>query len=175
MAMRRNVLIAATATALVTAVSVPSAGAAPAAPAKPEAASAGNCPFTSSIKLTPGLTMTPKDFTFTQSGTVGPCQGPDGSALSGSLVILKGVGNGGCPTANVTAPFTVEWDNKQTSSGVVKATTVAALGQLSGNIDKGLFAGSPFTGFVAINPQGPVQCGTTGITDAVIYGELVFQ
>jgi hypothetical protein len=172
--MRRNVLIAATATALATAVSIPAAGASPGAPAA-DPASAGDCPFTSSIKLTPGLTMTPKDFTFTQSGTVGPCKGPDGSALSGSLVIVKGTGNGSCPTASVTAPFTVEWDNKKTSSGVVKATTVTAFGQLSGTIDKGLFAGSPFTGVVFINPQGPIQCGTTGITDAVVSGNLAFQ
>lgn len=170
--MRRIALVSTAVTALVTAVCIPSAGA---SPVTTDAASAGNCPFTSSIKLTPGLTIQPQDFTFTQSGTVGPCKAPDGSALSGSIVILKGVGNGGCGTASVKAPFTVEWDNKQTSSGTVNATTVTALGQLSGSIEKGLFAGSPFTGFVAINPQGPLQCGTTGITDAVISGQLIFQ
>ncbi len=172
--MRRDVLISAAALSLVVAVGVPSAGASPASPAA-DPTSAGNCPFTSSIKLTPGLTIAPQDFTFTQSGTVGPCQGGDGDALSGSLVILKGMGNGGCPSANVTAPFTVEWDNKKKSEGTVKATTVLAAGQITGTITKGLFAGKAFTGAIAINPQGPVQCGTTGITDAVIYGALSFS
>lgn len=143
---------------------VPSAGAAEAPPSA--------CPWTTRFLINPGVTISPQDFTFSQMGRIGPCSG--GAGRSGKFTVAKGTGHGSCFSAQATAPFTVEWDGGGTSSGVAEAVTATALAYVTGKIDKGLYAGTPFTSLVVLNASGPLNCGTAGVTAAETYGEVVF-
>lgn len=166
--------------AAVTSLTVGTGGSAAfAAPARPvpgagvEAAPAVSCPWVTRILLSPGLTMIPQDFTFTQTGTVGPCAAADGSVASGTFTVAKGSGTGSCPSAKASAPFVVAWDDGTKSSGVAEAVTVTAVAFVTGTISEGRFAGAPFVSVVALNAAGPLNCGTSGVTSAETYGELL--
>ena len=130
------------------------------------------CAWTTRFLISPGITISPGDFTFSQSGTVGPCVGGDGR--SGKFTVAKGVGKGSCFTAQATAPFTVEWDGGGVSRGTAQAVTVTALAFVTGKITDGLYAGTPFSSVVVLNASGPLNCGTAGVTAAETYGEVVF-
>lgn len=150
--------------AMTAAVGVRSAVAAEAPPS--------SCPLSTRFLMTPGVTMTPQDFSFTQEGTIGPCSG--GSGKTGKFSVKAGKGSGSCPSARAAAPFTVVWDGGGVSRGVFEGVTVTALANLTGSITEGLYAGTPFKSVAVLNASGPLNCGTAGVTSAETYGQVVF-
>jgi hypothetical protein len=163
---RRTALVALAATL------VAAGGARPAASAETAEAPPTACPWTTRFLISPGVTISPQDFTFSQQGTIGPCSG--GTGRSGKFTVAKGTGHGSCFTASASAPFLVEWDGGGTSKGVAEAVTATASAWVTGTIAEGLFAGTPFTSLVVLNASGPLNCGTAGVTAAETYGEVVF-
>lgn len=131
-----------------------------------------SCPLTTRFLMTPGVTMTPQDFAFTQEGRIGPCSG--GSGKSGQFSVKAGKGSGSCPSAKALAPFTVTWDGGGVSKGTFDGTTVGVLAHITGAITEGLYAGTPFTSVAVLNASGPLNCGTAGVTSAETYGHVVF-
>lgn len=141
-----------------------------------EIATAGSCSLNSRVNVSPGLTMSPKDFTFTMEGLLGPCKMPNGETRAGRITITRGTGNGGCSSARVETPFTVSWDGgRKASTGQASGITNGPFGVVTGTLDGGDYAGTPFETFIFLNPKGPLQCGTSGITSAELYGQVTFR
>lgn len=138
-------------------------------------AEAGACSWNSRVTVTPGLTFSPKDFTFTMDGGIGPCVMPDGKTRSGTISITKGTGNGGCGSAQVKTPFSVTWDDKTKSTGNAAGVTSGPFGFVTGSLDGGEYKGAAFETLIFLNPQGPLQCGTSGVTTAELYGQITFR
>ena len=135
----------------------------------------GACSWNSRVTVTPGLTFSPKDFAFTMNGAIGPCTMPDGKVRTGTISVTKGTGNGGCGSAQVKTPFDVVWDDKTTSAGTASGVTSGPFGFVTGQLDSGVYKGTPFETFIFLNPQGPLQCGTSGVTAAELYGQITFH
>ena len=166
MVLRRTMLAATSAAAL--ALSGVSAGPA-------QAAEGGGCNWNGRVSIVPGLTFSPKDFTFTVSGAIGPCTMPDGKVRNGTLSITKGQGSGGCGSAQFKTPVDVTWDDKTKSSGTATGVTSGPFGAATGSIESGEYKGTPFETVIFLNPQGPLQCGTSGVTAAELYGQITFH
>lgn len=130
-----------------------------------------SCPLTTRFLMSPGVTMTPQDFTFTQEGRIGPCAG---SGKSGTFTVAAGEGNGSCPSARAVAPFTITWDGGGVSKGTFEGTTAAVLAYITGTVTEGRYAGTPFRSVAVLNASGPLNCGTAGVTAAETYGQVVF-
>ena len=158
----RPALLALAATTLLAAGAVP-ADAAEAAPS--------SCPLNTRFLMSPGVTMSPQDFTFTQHGRIGPCAG---SGKSGTFEVKAGKGNGSCPSAHAAAPFVVKWDGGGESKGTFEGQTATVLAFITGKITDGLYAGTPFQSFAVLNASGPLNCGTAGVTSAETYGSVIF-
>jgi hypothetical protein len=166
MTLRRTVLAGACAAAL--ALSGAAAGTA-------NAAEGGGCNWNGRVSITPGLTFSPKDFTFTVTGAIGPCTMPGGKVRTGTLSITKGQGSGGCGSAQFRTPVDVTWDDKTKSSGTATGVTSGPFGFATGSIESGEHKGAPFETVIFLNPQGPLQCGTSGVTAAELYGQITFH
>ena len=175
MALRTAVLAGVSAVAL----AVTGGGQAMAAPERPvegvPIAEGGGCSWNSRVSITPGLTFSPKDFSFTMDGGIGPCEMPDGKTRAGTISVAKGTGNGGCGSAQVKTPFKVTWDDKSTSMGEASGITSGPFGFVTGSIVDGAYKGESFETFIFLNPQGPLQCGTSGVTAAELYGQISFH
>jgi hypothetical protein len=140
------------------------------------AATAGSCAWTGQVTVAPGLTFSFKDFRFTLDGDIGACKMPNGETRTGKIVAKEGAGNGGCGTTNVETPFTVVWNgNRSTSSGHAYGVTFGPSGFVAGELDEGEFAGTPFETVIFLDPQGPLLCGTEGVTRAVVHGQITFH
>jgi hypothetical protein len=142
----------------------------------PIAESPGACNWNSRVSITPGLTFSPKDFAFTMAGAVGPCKMPNGETRTGTISVTKGTGSGGCGSAQVKTPFTVTWDGgRKSSMGEASGVTSGPFGFVTGKLTGGDYAGAPFETVIFLNPQGPLQCGTSGVTAAELYGQITFH
>lgn len=134
------------------------------------------CARDGTVILTPGLTMTAQDFTFTELGRLGPCVGSDGSMMSGTVRVTDGGrGTGTCSGIELTAPFSVEWDDGSTSTGEAAATSAGAVVLATGEIISGRFAGKSFSTYPVVSPHNPELCLSSGITEVDYYGEIVFE
>jgi hypothetical protein len=140
------------------------------------AATAGSCSWNGQVHVTPGLTFSPKDFTFTLDGTIEQCQMPNGEKRTGKITVSKGTGNGGCGSAQVETPFVVVWDGgRKQSTGEAAGVTSGPFGYVTGKLVDGDFGGTPFETAFFLTPQGPLQCGTSGVTSAAINGQITFR
>jgi hypothetical protein len=132
-----------------------------------------DCAGSARVLVTPGLTLTPQDFTFLLTGTFGPCQTVDGSAQT-ATISARGTGTGSCLGTRTTVPFTVTWTDGRTSTGQSEAVTSGPLATMTGRLVSGRFAGAAVQSSLVLVPGDPFQCGLNGVTSAVAYGQIAF-
>lgn len=158
--------------AALTIAATPAAGAAAA-----NAKDSITCARQGHVTISPGLTMSPKDFTFDELGTFGPCFGPGGkSPLTGTVTVTRGDrtrGHGSCTGAQFKVPFTVAWNDGTTSKGNAAGTVAPPFVFAGGQITEGTFAGHSYTTELIVIPQHPELCASTGVTEIDYYGEIV--
>lgn len=166
--MRAAIRASVAAATLVTATAVPGARAAETAGGSPPLTCAGSA----RVLVTPGLTTSPQDFSFTLNGAF-PCQTLDGSAET-ATISAKGTGNGSCFGTNSTVPFTVTWSDGSTSRGESEAVTLGPVAAMTGRLVDGRFNGTGVQAGLLLVPSDVFQCGLNGVTGAAAYGEIGF-
>jgi hypothetical protein len=117
-----------------------------------------------------GATMTPRHLTWRVDTNLGPCQLPDGSIESGTMV-SKEIGmficGLGIPGTLAPVPFTIEWSNGQRSVGTLNPynPATAPLAVTTGTVDSGEFAGARVIEFhthYVTDPTALAACASPG-------------
>ncbi|MGQ0632551.1 MAG: hypothetical protein ACT4P1_16145 [Sporichthyaceae bacterium] len=122
------------------------------------------------------MTMTHKEFTLYELGSLGPCISSDGSTLRGFFSSAGGRGSGTCASAYITdAPFIIGWSDGTKSEGRALTSTVGPVAFGIGEITSGAFAGMSFSSRPMLAPQHPEGCASAGVNLVDYHGEIVFD
>jgi hypothetical protein len=166
--------LAATLPALVLVLSLGPAG--PARAAAGTATCLGSAPVTDS----PGVTDTPQAITFTETDDYGTCTSTDTTLTSGISATITETITGSCTATSglLTASYTINWNNGQSSTADLTYTDTIVLGEEqlagTGTITSGEFAGGNATIAWVFPALDPLQClGPPGITSQ--DGTIVLQ
>lgn len=133
------------------------------------AATSTTCTGSASVVYSPGLTLTPRTVTFTETDTYSTCVSTDPTLTSGaSSTTLSTVGS--CLGAGPgTASITINWNNSQSSTIGLSYTDVIAGGVETligtGTVTSGQFTGGTALITIILTAPNPLQCLTsTGAT-----------
>ncbi|BAJ25890.1 MULTISPECIES: hypothetical protein [Kitasatospora] len=154
----------------------------PAPPAR-AAGSLLDCPGTATSTYAPPLTAAGAPTTITLSEVLTPCAAPGTAVTSGTASLVVPVPTPypcGQLAGSGTLTRTITWNTGQTSTltGTYTATFVGAtiVGNGSGTVVSGLFAGQPFTDVRVTPSEQVLRCeaalatvsGTVAVTDLLI-------
>jgi hypothetical protein len=123
------------------------------------------------VTLTPGITMSPQNGTFSFSQNLGPCQLSDPSILSGTLT-GSGEGSFSCVAGQGAARFLARWENGRTSNGTFSFATSGSHLIGTGTVTEGEFAGDHFGMSGELNPKHPSDCFSGGVKEATSYESI---
>jgi hypothetical protein len=123
------------------------------------------------VTLTPGVTMSPRDGTFSFTQNLGPCRLSDPAILSGTLT-GSGAGSFSCVAGQGTAQFLARWENGRTSTGTFSFGTSGSHLLGSGTVTQGEFAGDRFGIGGELDPKHPSACASGGVTEATSYESI---
>ena len=177
----RRLLALAVVGAAVLVVLIPLAGSAAAA------AGGGGCQLHGTANISPGLSNTAQNFTYSFTGGLTNCQssstGPaSGTVFAGTNGLPVPTGNGSCGNSTTGGIAVVQWSDATTT--VVQYTTsgAAAAVVLQGNIIASVtsstgttytttrYAGDGALAALAFEPPDPTACNGAGVTTAGIDG-----
>jgi len=163
------------------------------------AQSGGLCQLAGTAGISPGLSDTDSNFTFTFSGALSGCQSNDpsapaaGTATVGQRITVGGVvaqepaatGSGSCATSNGAGIAIVAWADgtttvvsftTQTVTGgvnlqgtVIPSVTLPVVGGGTVTVTTTRFAGDQAQGVLAFQAD-PTQCAGSGVTSAAVNG-----
>jgi hypothetical protein len=160
---------------------VPLVGTASAAP------SAGGCQLHGTASISPGLSTTAQDFSYSFTGDLSNCQsssfGPStGTVFAGTNGLPVPSGNGSCGNSTTSGIAVVGWSDgtvtvvSYTTSGALAA--VALQGSVIGSVTSSngttftttRYAGESALATLAFEPPDPTACTGAGVTTAGIDG-----
>lgn len=155
-----------------------------AAPSGPAVAAAGElhgitCVRNGPITLTPGLTTTPRDFSYTERDVLDPCFGADGALLPLTGVLtVTGTAHGSCALiGDARSASTLAWSDGTSSVLHVEGFAVPPVATVNGSVASGRGAGTPVNTSALIAPpmDPPSECFTDqGLRHANTVGYLTF-
>ncbi len=142
----------------------------PAGPAAQAAVAAVTCTGTSPITYTPGLTVTARTITYTETDDFSSCTSSDPALTSGTSVSTA-TGSFSCLsplTVDEDPGYTITWNNGQTSTFDLTFTDTIAAGIENvtgiGTVTSGEFPGATGTFVWVYTVPNPLLCLTTGVT-----------
>jgi hypothetical protein len=160
---------------------VPLVGSASAAP------NGGGCQLHGTANISPGLTTTAQDFSYTFTGNLTNCQSSSGGPASGTVFAgTNGLpvpsGNGSCESSTTNGIAVAQWADGTTT--VVQYSTSGALaavalqGTVIGSVTSSngttytttRYAGNSAAATLAFEPPDPTACNGAGVTTAGIDG-----
>ena len=155
------------------ALSVASASAAP---------NGGGCQLHGTASISPGLTSTAQNFTYSFTGNLSGCQSSSGGPTTGTVFagtngLPAATGNGSCGSSTTAGVAVVQWSDGTTT--VVQYTTSGALAAValqgsvvgsSSGYTTTRYAGDSALGALAFQPPDPTACAGAGVTTAGIDG-----
>jgi hypothetical protein len=164
-------------------VLVPLAGSASAAP------NGGGCQLHGTANISPGLSNTAQNFTYSFTGNLTNCQSSSGGPASGTVFAgTNGLpvpsGNGSCVNSTTGGIAVAQWADGTTT--VVQYSTNGALAAvaLQGTVVASVtssngttytttrYAGNSASGALAFEPPDPTACNGAGVTSAGIDGTI---
>lgn len=134
---------------------------------------AGVCTRSGKVMFAPALTVTPKPFTFTETGSLGPCRISDSSIQSGT-VTASGSGYASCAGGSASAVFTIRWNDGTESSGTATPVVVGPLVTVTYNVTTGEFAGGQAGSVVVGMLADPSACTSSGVPEVTYAGIIGF-
>jgi hypothetical protein len=159
------------------------AGSAAAAP------NGGACQLHGTANISPGLSNTAQNFTYTFTGDLTNCQSSSGGPASGTVFagtngLPVPTGNGSCASSTTSGIAVAQWADGTTT--VVQYSTTGALaavslqGSVIGSVtsSSGItytttrYAGDSAFGTLAFEPPDPTACNGAGVTSAGIDGSI---
>jgi hypothetical protein len=162
---------------------VPLVGSASAAP------NGGGCQLHGTANISPGLTNTAQNFTYTFTGSLSNCQSSSGGPASGTVFagtngLPVPTGNGSCVNSTTSGTAVAQWADGTTT--VVRYSTSGALAAvaLQGSVVASVtsstgttytttrYAGDSAFGTLAFEPPDPTACNGAGVTSAGIDGTI---
>jgi hypothetical protein len=178
--MKRLLVLAIAAGALALVPLVGSAGAAP---------NGGGCQLHGTAALSPGLSNTAQNFTYSFSGSLSNCQSSSGGPAAGTVFagtngLPVPTGNGSCGSSTTSGIAVAQWADGTTT--VVQYTTSGAAaavvlqGTVIGSVTSSTgttytttrYAGDSALGALAFEPPDPTACSGAGVTSAGIDGTI---
>jgi hypothetical protein len=160
---------------------VPLAGSASAAP------NGGGCQLHGTANISPGLTSTAQNFTYSFTGNLSNCQSSSGGPASGTVFagtngLPVPTGNGSCENSTTSGIAVAQWSDGTTT--VVQYSTTGALaavalqGSVIGSVTSSTgttytttrYAGNSAVAALAFEPPDPTACNGAGVTTAGIDG-----
>jgi len=151
------------------------------------AAGGGGCQLHGTASISPGLSTTAQNFSYSFTGNLTNCQsstaGPaSGTVFAGTNGLPVPTGNGSCGSSTTSGIAVAQWADGTTT--VVQYTTSGALAAvaLQGTVIASVtsstgttytttrYAGDGALGTLAFQPPDPSACATTGVTTAGIDG-----
>lgn len=159
-------------------VLVPIAGGANAAP------NGGGCQLHGTANISPGLTNTAQNFSYSFTGSLSNCQSSSGGPASGTVFagtngLPLATGNGSCGSSTTSGVAVVQWADGTTT--VVQYSTTGALAAVSlqgsvipsaGTFTTTRYAGDSALGTLLFEPPDPTACAGAGVTSAGIDGTV---
>lgn len=166
-----------------------------------QAQSGALCQLAGTAGISPGLSNTDSNFTFTFSGTLSGCQSNDPSAPAqgattvGQQIVVNGVtaqepaasGSGSCATSSGSGIAITSWADgtvtvlsftTQTATGgvnlqgnVVPSVTLPVVGGGTVTVTTTRYAGDQAQGVLAFQAD-PTQCAGSGVTSAAVNGTV---
>ncbi|WP_106400269.1 hypothetical protein [Actinocorallia populi] len=127
------------------------------------------CQGTETIAYSPGVTLTPRDITFTIDGRFTSCLDTANQVTSGSYdeEFTVTVGCNGL-LDSFEGERVLTWNTGDTSTAEINGQSTAVLGQvittITGTITQGRFQGRSVLQTVTLPQLGFLQCATTGLT-----------
>ncbi|MEV7013561.1 hypothetical protein [Streptosporangium sp. NPDC051022] len=149
------------------------------APAAHAAASV-TCTGTSHATYSPGLTLTPRNVSSTETSTLSSCTSTDPTLTSGSWFLSATIPGASCNDVEVSpdGPLTVTWNNGNTSTASLTYVLTITGGILqtvgTGTITAGQFTGATavFTWVYAVNPLNCLASGGLTIQDGTLAAQI---
>ena len=156
--------------------------------AQPAAAQGGGgCQLHGTASISPGLTNTAQNFTYSFTGTLSNCQssaaGPaGGTVFAGTNGLPVPSGNGSCGSSTTAGTAVVQWGDgtttvvQYTTSGaaaavVLQGTVIASVTSSTGTTyTTTRYAGDDSLATLAFEPPDPTACAAAGVTTAGIDG-----
>ena len=172
------------------------------APSGALASGGGFCALNGTANFTTPLTTTAKDFGYSFHGTLGPCGGTDGTALTALVSAGESIagfpepkpsGNGSCTSSTTSGTSFVQWADGTLTIVDYDTTGAAAAVALTGTVRPNItlsktdpvtgittsrtftstrYAGGYSGGPLAFEPPDPTACNGAGVTTAGIQGML---
>jgi hypothetical protein len=162
---------------------VPLVGQASAAP------NGGGCQLHGTANISPGLSNTAQNFSYSFSGDLTNCQSSSGGPASGTVFagtngLPVPTGNGSCVSSTTSGIAVAQWADGTTT--VVQYSTSGALAAVSlqgtviGSVTSSTgttytttrYAGDSALGALAFEPPDPTACNGAGVTSAGIDGTI---
>jgi hypothetical protein len=153
------------------------------------ATNAGGCQLHGTANISPGLSNTAQNFSYSFSGSLTNCQSSSGGPASGTVFAgLNGLpvptGNGSCVNSTTSGIAVAQWADGTTT--VVQYSTNGALAAvaLQGNVIASVtssngttytttrYAGDKAAATLAFEPPDPTACSGAGVTGAGIDGTV---
>lgn len=131
------------------------------------------------ITVTPGLTTTPRDFSYSERDVLAPCFGADGNLLPLTGVLtVTGTARGSCALiGDVRSASTLAWSDGTSSVLRVEGFAVPPIATVNGTVDSGRGANTPVNTSALITPpmDPPSECFTDhGLRRATLVGYISF-
>ena len=149
----------------------------------------GGCQLHGSASISPGLTSTAQNFSYSFTGSLTNCQSSSGGPASGTVFagtngLPAPTGNGSCGNSTTGGIAVVQWADGTTT--VVQYTTTGALAAVSlqGSVIASVtsstgttytttrYAGDSALGTLLFQPPDPTACAAAGVTTAGIDGTV---
>jgi hypothetical protein len=148
------------------------------------ATNGGGCQLHGTANISPGLSNTAQNFTYSFTGDLTNCQSSSGGPASGTVFagtngLPVATGNGSCASSTTSGIAVVQWVDG--TATVVQYTTNGALAAValqgnviasSGSFSTTRYAGNSALGTLAFEPPDPTACNGAGVTSAGIDGSV---
>lgn len=137
-----------------------------------------SCAFTSSLTVTPGLSMTPRDVLYAEHFVLDPCYGPAGGmiSLTGAGKVM-GTAHGSCILIPDGQSFTtIAWSDGTASVLRAEAFALPPFAKVRGAVASGRGVGTPFNLIALLAPVDPPSACITddGLRRATPIGYWTF-
>jgi hypothetical protein len=159
-----------------------------AAPAS-AAPNGGGCQLHGSAAISPGLTSTAQNFSYSFSGSLSNCQSSSGGPASGTVFagtngLPTPTGNGSCGSSTTSGIAVAQWADGTTTVVQYSTSGAAAAVSLQGTVIGSVtsstgttytttrYAGDSALGALAFEPPDPTACAGAGVTTAGIDGTV---
>src|SRR6266516_1418846 len=149
----------------------------------------GGCQLHGTASISPGLTNTAQNFSYSFTGNLTNCQssssGPaSGTVFAGTNGLPVPTGNGSCANSTTSGIAVAQWSDGTTTvvqySTSGAAAAVALQGSVIGSVTASngttytttRYAGDSALGQLAFEPPDPTACAAAGVTTAGIDGGI---